>query len=157
MPAGMSPSSGNHLSQVQAVLRIPWDFPGYPGMSQLQLVWQEYLYPGPAMMSQALEITCPRSKPSQWDIPGYPMFYWQSLAPCPSSGQILPQLGIWKRFIRSLWGVDRGSLSWWSGRGLLEVYPLWTAATLVLYHKNFPESAPIAERKWYIVHHQVQY
>ena len=34
---------------------------------------------------------------------------------------MLPQLVIWKRFIRSLWGVDRCGLSWASGRGLLEV------------------------------------
>ena len=33
-----------------------------------------------------------------------------------------PQLGIWKRLIRSLSGVDRCSLSWGSGRCLLEVY-----------------------------------
>ena len=33
-----------------------------------------------------------------------------------------PQLGIRKRFIRSLWGVDRCSFSWGSGRGLLEVF-----------------------------------
>ena len=39
-----------------------------------------------------------------------------------------PQLGIWKRFIRSLLGVDRCSLSWASGRGLLEVYWGWTDA-----------------------------
>ena len=39
-----------------------------------------------------------------------------------------PQLGIWKRFIRSLLGVDRCSLSWASGRGLLEVYQGWTDA-----------------------------
>ena len=50
-----------------------------------------------------------------------------------------PQLGIWKRFIASLLGVDRGSirsllgvdrcsLSWASGRGLLEVYQGWTDA-----------------------------
>ena len=60
-----------------------------------------------------------------------------------------PQLGIWKRFIRSLLGVDmhsasagdqeelfirsllrvdRCSLSWESGRGLLEVYWGWTDA-----------------------------
>ena len=39
-----------------------------------------------------------------------------------------PQLGIWKRFIRSLLGVDRCSLSWGSGRGLLEVYLGWTDA-----------------------------
>ena len=32
------------------------------------------------------------------------------------------QFGIWKRFIRSLFGVNRCSLSWGSGRGLLEVY-----------------------------------
>ena len=31
-------------------------------------------------------------------------------------GQMQPQLGIWKRFIRSLLGVDRCSLSWGSGR-----------------------------------------
>ena len=36
-------------------------------------------------------------------------------------GQRLHQLGIRKRFIRSLSGVDRCSLSWWSRRGLLEV------------------------------------
>ena len=39
-----------------------------------------------------------------------------------------PQLGIWKSFIRSLSGVDRCSLSWWSRRGLLEVYEGWTDA-----------------------------
>ena len=33
-----------------------------------------------------------------------------------------PQLGIWKRFIRSLLVVDRCSLSWGSRRGLLVVY-----------------------------------
>ena len=43
-------------------------------------------------------------------------------------GQMQPQLGIWKRFIRSLLGVDRCSLSWGSGRGLLEVYWGWTDA-----------------------------
>ena len=39
-----------------------------------------------------------------------------------------PQLGIRKRFIRSLLRVDRCSLSWASGRGLLEVYWGWTDA-----------------------------
>ena len=39
-----------------------------------------------------------------------------------------PQLGIWKRFIRSLLRVDRCSLSWESGRGLLEAYGGWTDA-----------------------------
>ena len=45
-----------------------------------------------------------------------------------------PQLVIWrfirirKRFIRSLSGVDRCSLSWGSRRGLLEVYEGWTDA-----------------------------
>jgi len=39
-----------------------------------------------------------------------------------------PQLGIWKRFIRSLLRVDRCSLSWASGRSLLEVYWGWTDA-----------------------------
>ena len=39
-----------------------------------------------------------------------------------------PQLGIWNRFIRSLSGVDRCSLSWGSGRGLLKVYQGWTDA-----------------------------
>ena len=43
-------------------------------------------------------------------------------------GQMQPQLGIWKRFIRSSSGVDRCSLSWGSGRGLLEVYQGWTDA-----------------------------
>ena len=43
-------------------------------------------------------------------------------------GQMQPQLGIWKRFIRSLLWVDRCSLSWASGRGLLEVYWGWTDA-----------------------------
>ena len=28
-----------------------------------------------------------------------------------------PQMGMWKRFIRSILGVDRCSLSWASGRG----------------------------------------
>ena len=36
-------------------------------------------------------------------------------------GQMQPQLGIWNRFIRSLLGLDRCSLSWASARGLLEV------------------------------------
>ena len=40
-----------------------------------------------------------------------------------------PQLGIWKSFIRSLSGVDKCSLSWGSGRGLLEVYLGWTDAS----------------------------
>ena len=35
---------------------------------------------------------------------------------------------LWMRFIRSLWGVDRGCISWGSGRGLLEVYQGWTDA-----------------------------
>ena len=39
-----------------------------------------------------------------------------------------PQLGIWKRFIRSLSEVDRCILSWGSGIGLLEVYQGWTDA-----------------------------
>ena len=39
-----------------------------------------------------------------------------------------PQLGIWKRFTRSLLGVDRCSLSLGSGGGLLEVYWGWTDA-----------------------------
>ena len=33
-----------------------------------------------------------------------------------------PQMGIWKRLIRSLLGVDKCSLSCGSGRGLSEVY-----------------------------------
>ena len=33
-----------------------------------------------------------------------------------------PQMRIWKRFIRSLLRVDRCSLCWGSGRGLLEDY-----------------------------------
>ena len=39
-----------------------------------------------------------------------------------SGGQMQPHLGMWKRFIRSLLGVDTCSLSCGSGRGLLEVY-----------------------------------
>ena len=39
-----------------------------------------------------------------------------------------PQLGIWKRFIRSLIVVVICSLSWGFGRGLLEVYQRWTDA-----------------------------
>ena len=35
-------------------------------------------------------------------------------------GQRLHQLGIWKRFIRSLLGVDRCGLSWASGRFILD-------------------------------------
>ena len=45
-----------------------------------------------------------------------------------SFGQLQPQLGIWKRFIISLSGVDIYSLSWGSGRGLLEVYYRWTVS-----------------------------
>ena len=45
-----------------------------------------------------------------------------------SGGQMQPQLGIWKRFIISLSEVDRCSLSWGSGRGLLDVYQGWTDA-----------------------------
>ena len=37
-----------------------------------------------------------------------------------------PQLRIWKRFIRSLSGLDRCRLSLVSGRGLAEVYLWWT-------------------------------
>ena len=43
-------------------------------------------------------------------------------------GQMQPQLGIWKRLIRSLLRVDRSSLSWGCGSGLLEVYREWTDA-----------------------------
>ena len=43
-------------------------------------------------------------------------------------GQMQPHLGIRKRFIRSLLRVDRCSLSWAFGRGLLEVYWGWTDA-----------------------------
>ena len=43
-------------------------------------------------------------------------------------GQMQPKLGIWKRLIRSLLGVEICSLSWGSGRGLLEVYLGWTFA-----------------------------
>ena len=39
-----------------------------------------------------------------------------------------PQLGIWKGFIISLLVVNRYSLSWGSGKGLLEVYQRWTDA-----------------------------
>ena len=46
-----------------------------------------------------------------------------------SGGQMQPQLGIWKRFISSLVVVDRCSLSWGCGRGLLEVYQGWTDAS----------------------------
>ena len=35
---------------------------------------------------------------------------------------------IWKRFILSLLGVDRCSLRWGSGKGLLEIYWGWTDA-----------------------------
>ena len=42
-----------------------------------------------------------------------------------------PQLGISKRGIRRLSEVDRCSLSWGSGRGLLEVYWGWTDAASV--------------------------
>ena len=43
-------------------------------------------------------------------------------------GHMQPQQGIWKRFIRNLFRVDRCSLSWGSGRCLLEVYKMWTDA-----------------------------
>ena len=45
-----------------------------------------------------------------------------------SSGQMQPQLRMWNRFIRSLSGVERCSLKWGSGSGLLEVYLVWTDA-----------------------------
>ena len=45
-----------------------------------------------------------------------------------SGGQMQPQLGIWRRFVISLLVVDRCSLRWGSGRGLLEVYQRWTDA-----------------------------
>ena len=45
-----------------------------------------------------------------------------------SGGQMQPQLGIWKRFVRSLLVVDRCSLTWGSGRGLLVVFWGWTNA-----------------------------
>ena len=48
-----------------------------------------------------------------------------------------PQLGIWKMFIRSLLVVDRCSLSWGSGRGLLEVCWLWTDAASAGDWKRF--------------------
>ena len=38
-----------------------------------------------------------------------------------SVGQMQPQLGMWKRFIRSLLRVDKCSLSWGFRRGLLYV------------------------------------
>ena len=44
---------------------------------------------------------------------------------------MLPQLGIGKMFIRSLLVVDRCSLSWGCGRGLLEVYQGWEDADSV--------------------------
>ena len=50
--------------------------------------------------------------------------YWKFI----SGGQMQPQLGILKRFIRSLSGVDRCRLSCGSGRGLLQVYLGWTDA-----------------------------
>ena len=37
-------------------------------------------------------------------------------------------MGMWKRFIISLSGVDGCSLSWGFGRGLFEVYWRWTDA-----------------------------
>ena len=37
-------------------------------------------------------------------------------------GQMQPQMGIWKRFIRSLLRVERCTLRWGCGKGLLEVY-----------------------------------
>ena len=46
-----------------------------------------------------------------------------------SGGQMQPQVGIWKRFIRSLSEVDRCSLRCGSGRGLLEVYLGWIDAS----------------------------
>ena len=37
-------------------------------------------------------------------------------------GQMQSQMGIWKRFTRSLSGVNRCSLRWGSERGLLEIF-----------------------------------
>ena len=46
-----------------------------------------------------------------------------------SCGQMQPQMGIWKRLVRSLLGVDRCRINWGSGRSLLEVYLWWTDST----------------------------
>ena len=67
------------------------------------------------------------------------IFYWLSDAASAedfeevfykfiSGGQMQPHLGMCKRFIRKLSGVDRCGLNWGSGRGLLEVYWWWTDA-----------------------------
>ena len=48
-----------------------------------------------------------------------------------------PEMGIWKRFIRNLLGVDRCSLSWGSGRGLLEACLWWTDAASAVDLEEF--------------------
>ena len=54
--------------------------------------------------------------------------YGKGLFDVFSCGQMQPQLGILKRLIPSLLRVDRCSLRWGSGRGLLEVYLGWSDA-----------------------------
>ena len=64
-------------------------------------------------------------------------------------GQIQPQLVISKRFIRSLLGVDRCSLSWASGRGLLEVYWGWTdTCCAILSHGCVGACVQFADESW---------
>ena len=62
-----------------------------------------------------------------------PVLYWDS-ENCMGRGD---SGEIWKSFIRSLWGVDRFSLSWWSGRGLLEVYWGWITLESCRGHGSF--------------------
>ena len=51
-------------------------------------------------------------------------FYYKFI----SGGQMQPQLGMWKRFIRSLLVVNGCSLSLGYERGLFDVYLGWTDA-----------------------------
>ena len=76
---------------------------------------------------------------SAGDLEGvYQKFIW--------GGQMQPQLGIWKRFIRNSLVVDRCNLSWGFGRGLLEVYQWWTGETSAGISKRFVRSLLVVDR-----------
>ena len=57
-----------------------------------------------------------------------------------------PQLEIWKRFIRSFSGVDRCSLRWGSGRGLLEVFSCGQMQPQLGIWKRFIPSLLVGDR-----------
>ena len=69
-----------------------------------------------------------RERDSRNYSPGFASHRWALWYLCMFTGVWWCNLSISKLVIRSLSGVDRCSLSWWSRRGLLEVYEGWTEA-----------------------------